>query len=236
MSTVIIPWRGGDRHRERALHWVRGSYKARLPNVRVHVAQLDDGPWCKARAVMPAVRRAEDGLVIVADADVWTDGLQRAMSAVVCGAASWAVPHLMVKRLSIDGTDRLLRGGSPQASDLDQRPYQGVYGGGIVVAHRKTLLDVPLDPRFTGWGQEDQSWGQALLAIEGPAWRGDADLWHLWHPPPQRMSRIRGSQEGWALRRRYVYASRTGPQAVRDLLKEFDDPSGPGEQALHVGA
>lgn len=34
----------------------------------------------------------------------------------------------------------------------DEQPYQGVAGGGIVVAAREVVQAVPPDPRFVGWG------------------------------------------------------------------------------------
>ena len=120
------------------------------------------------------------------DADVWCDGLPEAVSAVADGH-SWAIPHRQVYRLSKDGTDAYLRR-QPWKFKLDQQPYEGMLGGGIIVAQRDVLLRVPIDPRFIGWGQEDESHGMALWTIEGAPWRGTSDLIHLWHPPQDRLS------------------------------------------------
>jgi len=43
-----------------------------------------------------------------------------------------------------------------------QRPYPGYPGGGITVLPRSTYTEVPLDLRYEGWGQEDESWAHAL--------------------------------------------------------------------------
>lgn len=155
---------------------------------------------------MPAVKRAPDGIVVAADADVTCEGLAAAVTAVEAGTA-WAVPHDRVVRLAADGHSHA------------ERPYAPMIGGGIVVAHRDVLLDAPLDARFTGWGQEDECWGRALSCLYGKPWQGHADLVHFWHPPQERLSRGIGSDAGMALRRRYRKA-RNDPQAMRELLQE----------------
>jgi hypothetical protein len=166
----------------------------------------------------------------MADADVWTSGLKDAVDAVDAGAA-WAVPHMNVHRLSLEGTNAVLGGARWRSQPLEQRPYPGVIGGGYVVARRETLLDCPLDPRFVGWGQEDECHGLALRALHGQPWRGFADLVHLHHPPQHRMSRVRGSKEGWRLRRRY-HEARNDPARMARLIEEAKSAYESAEPAL----
>lgn len=213
--SLIVPWLAGCPYRERALEWVRPLYDLPL--------ELAPGPqpWVKALAVMPAIARSSADVVVVADADVWAEGLPEAIAAVEAGAP-WATPHRGVFRLSEEGTDRLLTSRiDVEDRWLEQRVYRGTEGGGIVVARRETLLDVPLDPRFIGWGQEDECWGLALRSLVGPPSRGKGRLVHLYHPPQKRMDRKRGSPESWALRRRYVHAR--DPEMMRALIEEIDD-------------
>lgn len=212
MVEVIIPYGGDCPFRARALSSVTGRYP--WP---VTVARFD-GPWCKAAAVMPAVERSTADVVVVADADVWSDGTAGAVQAVRDGAA-WAIPHWLVHRLGENG-------------EPCEKPYEGVIGGGIVAAPRDTLLKIPLDPRFVGWGQEDESWGAALRTLTGEPWRGTADLYHYWHPPQPRLSRTRGSREGWNLRRRYLRARRA-PDQMRQLIEEAHAALATLEQADH---
>lgn len=220
MTTVIVPWRGGCPHRERAWAWVRAQYARLHPDWRVVEAVAPDGPWCKATAAMPAIEAADDGIVVVADADVFAARTpETAVAAVESGLAAWAAPHLLVRRLNERGTNMLIAGETGFAEQQDQAPYRGLMGGGVVVARRETLLDCPLDPRFVGWGQEDLSWGVALHVLHGPAWRGNGPLWHLWHPPQHRMNRKVGSIAGQQLQRRYL-AARRDPAAMRALIEE----------------
>lgn len=220
---VVVPFRGGCPHREKAWAFVRRLYAEHHPDWRVIEARAPDGEWCKGAALGPAIDACEAELVIQADADVWTDGLPAAVEAVESGMP-WAQPHGLVHRLSEEGTVAVLSGEDWWDQPLAQRPYRGVQGGGIVVAMKDVLRAVPVDTRFIGWGQEDMAQAAALETMVGCPWRGSADLIHLWHPPQQRMTRRRGSQEAWVLWKRYSRASQD-PAAMQALLAEFSPHS-----------
>lgn len=213
---VVVPWRPGCPHREASWSWIRGRYERDGWPIVEGVAPA--GPWRKAAAVNPAVATADADVIVVADADVWCDGLSKAVDAVLDGAV-WAIPHRKVHRLTELASEAVRQGAVLERADLEQAPYRGVEGGGLVVARRAALLDVPLDPRFVGWGGEDHSWGYALRTLLGRAWRGTSPLWHLWHPAQPRLSRRIGSEESEALHLRYAVARRN-PAAMRALVEE----------------
>lgn len=221
---VLIPWLGVDPHRVRALGWVLAHYEQSFPSWDLRVCEAPAGPWCKAAAINPVLEQVEAEIVVVADADVWCDGLERAVYAVVCGE-SWAVPHLQVNRLTREGTEAVL-GGADWQEQTFERVHQGVWGGGIVVGQRDALRDVPLDPRFAGWGQEDTSWALALDCLYGTGWRGDAPFVHLHHPPQARLDRQKGSRAGWELYLRYRRA-RQDPYEMRALIAEHAEEGAP---------
>lgn len=214
MVEVLVPFAGTCPHRKAALDWTTARYP--WP---VTIAPAS-APWSKADAVMPAAEASDAEIVVVADADCWTPGLSLAVSAVQEGAP-WAIPHRGVHRLTEDATARLMSGEPWENLPLEQRAYLGWEGGGYVVARRETLLDVPLDRRFVGWGCEDEAWALALNCLAGHRHRGKAPLVHLWHPPqPERdLDRRQGSRANFRLLRRYV-AARSDPTAMRALLEE----------------
>lgn len=212
MIEVIVPFRGGCPYRERAWDFLKDRYPWPVKTVDC------EGPWSKGAAVNPAVRESLAPILIVADADVWTEGLRAAVRAVILGA-KWAIPHKSVHRLSREGTENFYEGQPWEEQPLDERAYRGVAGGGYIVAPRETLLSVPIDPRFTGWGGEDSAWGFALTCLYGPPWRGTGHLVHLYHPPQPRITRKYGSMEDFRLRKRYIAAKRN-PTAMRTLLNE----------------
>lgn len=207
--TAVVPWRGGCEHRERALEWVT----ARLASAGVDVVlgHCEEGPWVKAVAVADALGRVDADMLVIHDADVWVPELLRAVEAVDDGVP-WVAPHTLVRRLDRSSTAAVLDGGELGGTLEHPGPYVGVVGGGVVVLPRSTYERVPMDHRFLNWGQEDEAWGLALDVLAGPHVRLTGDLWHLWHPAPERIDRRIGSIEGRALRRRYERAARRARQ------------------------
>ena len=200
---VVVPWRAGCPHRERALAWVVARWQE--TGVQPVLAVAPPGSWCKAHVGGYVADTAPGTVVVVHDADCWSAGTVAAIDA-VARAGGWAVPHLHVRRLNRQATDLVYAGADPDRfgpERLTENPYPGVPGGGIVVAARDVLLDVPFDARFEGWGGEDHSLGYALHTLHGAPWRGGRPLTHLWHPPQPRASRKVGSRTSEELRRRY---------------------------------
>lgn len=210
---VLIPFGNGTPWRDRALEYTRTWYETALENTRVHVGHRD-GPWSKAEAVAAALAKSQASVLVIADADCITPGIAEAVRAVQDGVA-WAMPHLKVYRMSPEATQAVYEGASPGSltgrnANLDQSPYKGYEGGGVTVLRREVYLDCPLDPAFTGWGQEDEAWGLALNGLYGAPWRGVAPLYHLWHEKPSRLSRYAGSAASVARLARYKEATASG--------------------------
>lgn len=228
---VLIPYGNETPWRKQALEHVKSWYASELESPRIQVG-FSEQPWCKAKAVATALASCTEPIVVIADADSITPGLKQAVRAVQQGAA-WAVPHLKVYRMSQVATNHIFQGANPgsftgQLRWLDQRPYKGFEGGGITVLRREVYLNCPLDPRFVGWGQEDEAWAVALNGIYGPPWRGRAPLYHLWHEKPARITRYAGSAESLARLKLYREAGTDG---------SWDDLLGPGrELAASVSA
>lgn len=213
--SVLVPWQPGCPHREAAWEFLRPRWAA----VGELVVGTCSGPWIKADAVADALYRASGDTLVIADADVWVDPT---LALEAC--ETWAVPHLMVSRLSRRSTEQFIAGEDwrrlplDQSNDRDRKPYPGQLGGGVTVIRRELYDECPI-PRLEGWGQEDESWAIALECLYGEPWHGDADLVHLWHPPQPRISRVIGSIEGQRLRGRFREAN-DDPDAMRALIEE----------------
>lgn len=216
---VVMSWRDhGCEYRRRNLQWVLRQWSTTGWPVRTFGA--DDGHgWCRANDVTPLVESSSADTIICADADCWTDGIYEAVAAVEAGAA-WAVPHLMVCRLSEAASERVLAGEPPEAqTEFAERPYKGHPAGTLFVIQRDVYLETPLDRRFVEWGQEDDAANLAWTLLYGAPWRGKAPLHHLWHPPQPRRSRGIGNDANLALYRRYKTA-RNDPGRMRALIAE----------------
>lgn len=221
--SVLVPWRAGDPDRDQAWAYLRGYWSGAYPEWQIVEGSCPDGePWRKGVAVADALSRAEANVIVIADADVWCDGVDEAVTAVRFGAG-WAIPHHRVLRLTSVASQLVYETAEwPRhrtTLTYAQRPYPGRPGGGIVVTTKAMYAQAPIDTRFCGWGQEDESWALTLRLLAGKEWRGTADLWHLWHQPQKRMSRVAGSQSGVALYKRYVAAARNEPR-MRALVSE----------------
>jgi hypothetical protein len=209
-AAVLVPFASAEPWRVRARDHVAASYQEAGFEV---VEGTCAGPWRKAVAVADAARRTVADVLVVADADCLSGGVAAGVAAVEAGAV-WAIPHLTVHRLDQAATEAVYAGTDPaDTRGRTQRPYKGFAGGGIVVLGRAAWKQVPLDPRFEGWGGEDSSWALALACLAGQPARLGADLYHLWHPPSDRMSRRWGSPESRLLEIRYIRAARSGRAA-----------------------
>lgn len=173
---------------------------------------------------MGAAETTDAEILILADADVWCDGINAALTATEAGAA-WAVPHLKVHRLTPDATAAALAGADPLNQPTECQPYEGMLGGGLVVVRRDVLLEVPFDRRFVGWGREDCAWREAMLTMVGKPWRGKARLIHLWHPPQPDFGAMRTSSRNPTSEALYVryHAARGHRDQMAALLSEARD-------------
>jgi hypothetical protein len=205
---VIIPWRSGCPYRKLILDWIVNAHDSFGRNVIL--GELDpDEEWSKARAVQAGLKQSTADEVVVSDGDVWVESVELGLDHL--GDVGWAMPFLDVHRLDPGATSTALQTGD-LGGKLQQRPYRGVPGGGLIIITRELYDRVPLDPRFVGWGQEDEAWGAALATVAGKGWRGTDRLFHLWHPPQQRQNRAVGSEQSRHLRNLYLKARREGAE------------------------
>lgn len=229
-AAALVPWwlTVDDPHRAAAWDYVSARLSPQLP---VYMGgAIRQGQWSKGAAVEYArdalrsavARGAPDADVyVVHDADVVVhpEALTAAVEVVARGQAAWAVPHGTVRRLSEQRTALVLAGEAEleTSRQFTRYPYTGIAGGGITVVRADVYEDCPIDARFLGWGAEDECWGWALNVLHGPPWRGDAALWHLWHPHPAPRSRHGTSKASHDLWLAYRHARRT-PARMREVL------------------
>jgi hypothetical protein len=222
-TAALFPWLPGDPDRDAAADWVMAGWRVHHPGVALfdsagmaRSAGAADHSWSKGEHTAWMLKRVgpDVDVVVVSDVDCWVapDEIATAIEAVASGGFGWAVPHRDVRRLTRARTLQFLAQPAPaaevlvHASELTEAPYLGFAGGGVVVLSGQAARQVPLDPRFRGWGQEDTSWALALATMLGAPYRGLHDLLHLWHPPMPRRCRAFGSDENVLLMRRYAAA------------------------------
>lgn len=215
--SVIVPYRSGCEWRARAWDYVRRRYQQHHPEWDL-IEGSCEGEWSKGAAVADALGHTDSSVLVLADADSYTDPATMRQAVDRVHETGWVVPHFKVFRLGIHGTNRVYRGDPVHFGHTIRAAYVGLPGGGITVITRDAYEAVGgIDPRFLGWGGEDISFGWALDALIGPPLRLEGDLWHLWHPHPA--PRLRGSPESEALVARYT-AARGEPLQMQALIEE----------------
>ncbi len=220
--SVIIPWQKGDRTREQAKEHVLNWFHTEMPDSwQIVVAETNQRPFSKAGVVREALKDTFGKIIVVHDADSITPGLPETVQ-MIEGRARWAIPHTMVHRLTPEATEAIYQGADMNSliQSTHEKPYKGVRAGGSIVLERSLFEECPPDPRFIGWGGEDEAWGYALhIVANHDAPRSKQPLIHLWHTPPERMTRMYGSPESKRLIERYRVASRN-KQVMLKLIAE----------------
>lgn len=220
---LIIPWREEPARlpllEYLAKHWWSRGFVVTLGML------APDLPWVKAAAVaaaLEALQPADDDVLAIVDADVWTEKLGEAIGAVQRGL-TWARPHDRVIRLNQWATESVLSHENPVTgfgpTGYEEPAYNAMRGGGITVLRYSAYQKVPLDPRFVGWGHEDEAWGIALTTLYGEPFELHEVLWHLWHPPQDRQDRFTGSESSVNAARRYAMA-----RGDRDMMRMVINP------------
>lgn len=200
MTTVkiIIPWRSGCPNREANLSAIQAWWTSRYPEWPIYLGEWpsDRGPWRKGCAIKQALDNSPaTDYVIVSDSDVIIPGAHQAIEALETDLYQWVMPYRTVYRLTPDATN-LVTSGRMLLPDMvpDPRTYAGLAeryvgssGGGAVVLTGDALSRCPMDPRFAGYGSEDHAWSKALHMLAGAPHMMHSPLWHLWHPPQDRL-------------------------------------------------
>jgi len=155
------------------------------------------------------IKNVDCRVLVVADADCIVDPNRLKWAAHDAQVVPWVVPHGPVWRMDKPSTSRLLK--SPADTDLPsdpgmiRNPYRGFPGGGLFVIGRAQWDRVGgFDPKFEGWGAEDEAFAVAADTLVGPHHRYDGPLWHLYHDPG-----LRGKHPKWKANRRRLSTYQT---------------------------
>lgn len=219
---VLVPFGGSCPYRAQAWEWVQAKYATEHPDWELVTGTTAVDGFSRTQAILDARSRTDADVLVVADADVWCDP-QPAVEQVP--DRGWAIPQLLIHRLSEGSTQRVIHGadwrGQPLSTDnhQDSKPYRGREAGTLLVLTAAAFDLAPPDPRFVRWGAEDTAWALALHALVGKPWRGTDHLVHLWHPAEPRQNRVVGNEANQALLQRYRLA-RHRPERMRTLIEE----------------
>lgn len=206
---VIVPYRAGEPHRDRAWAWCLARMRAMLPADWACIMGTDNGgehpghfnhPYAINVAADVAIEGGADVLV-VADCDTtFSDPgwLVAAALEVGSGQHPWALPARYVK-LTEDCTASLtdeetIVDCNLSGAEADPPPYpfetewvgDGVSWSGMVIVPAEAFRRVGgYDERFAWWGADDVCFGLSMDTLWGQHHRAPGAVVHLWHPAPE---------------------------------------------------
>lgn len=216
--TVVVPYRGGQPHRERAFAYTRDHLSSVLPGAPIIVADSGHETFNRAASRNAGVLQAEPGVVVVCDADTLVQ--RRPVEDAVEAAADGRLhlPYTFFRQLTRDHTRRVIdEGAGLRASKPEFMVTTAV--GGCVVMDRDAYLAVGQDEGFHGWGGEDVAFKFACDALLGPTVRHPGLMFGLWHPSEMDRS-SEGYRRNIARQNRYRAARRDAVR-MRALQEEL---------------
>ena len=225
--SVLVPFRD-DGHRGPAMEWIVARWRHYWPEAEV-IIRPDDGcdPFSKSQALQSCVREATGDVLILLDADTWCDvpTIRRAVEIAATGRL--VQPASKAHRLGQEVTDELLAS-DPACEWPMIRPLQveqTVRPVGFLHVLSREVWDTVngYDPRFRGWGGEDNVFLYAVETLVGPVVRLNGAIYSLWHPRPRMDGRrvwTGQTQRNSDMILRYAKARGNEPR-MRELVGEW---------------
>lgn len=212
-AVILVPYRPGDRHRDRVWQYVRHRHEA--AGYRIVTAD-SDGDWCRARALNAAARAAGGwDVAFVSDAD---------KTGLYASQITEAAERAYRTGRYVVGRDRLVH--------IDRRRTLAILDGVLPIEGMARLRSVltwdgwfairrdrwdelgGMDERISGYGGQ----GVAFAAAAGTLFGRDVvegPVFHLWHPPVGKRREM--IDRNASLVRRYTAAD-DDPVVMRRVL------------------
>jgi hypothetical protein len=217
----VIPWRGGDPHREHHHQAVRERLKRILPDA-VHIdADNNADPFSRAGSRNAGVRSAEQhaaDVVVLCDAD--TIPQPGPLHGAIQGAHTDGrlhLPYTWYRGLTEQGSRDYLAGAVPEECEVDLA-HEWATGGVLTIRPDAWWRAGGMDERFVAYGFEDTAFRVCADAILGPTIKHPGEIVHLWHP--SAVGHGTDNHRRNAERHRLYEAAEGNPDAVRALLAE----------------
>jgi hypothetical protein len=182
---VIVPYRPDHGHRDKLWKHLKDQYWVHQPYELV-VGEHLSGPFNRSEAINQAADRPWD-VAVIADADTWVPAKQLHHAIELAEQSRRLVAAFnAVVELSQPCTENILIGrtslaGSFEATKVRTRDLETQ--SSMLVIHRDLWDRVGgFDPRFSGWGCEDNSFWKACDLHAGTE-HVSGNAYHLWHSP-----------------------------------------------------
>jgi hypothetical protein len=224
---VVVPWRPGDPHRERAKAYVEGHIMATLDAAGwdAELIEVDDPGerFNRGRALHVGTEAVDARLYAFCDCDLWVPAWAILSALAMAEDGRVVVPFDRLIALGETATERVYRGAAPDglwdAEDVAMRWDRPSSGGMNVLLADTYRTAGGFDPRLSGWGFEDACFHAAHDTLVGPLRRVHQRAVHLFHPPDPTRHDPATYKANLELTRRYEKAAGC-PDMMRALIGE----------------
>lgn len=190
--SIVIPWRAGTNEwRLRSFDWIISRYRALYPGAELILADGGGPEFNRSTFINYGVSQATRDVVLIADADTisYSEFVGRGLELLDAGAP-WVIPYGDADYYNSDqvSAERILASDPTTFVTPDQITWEHKLKSwsGQVMIRREDFESVGgFDPRFRGWGYEDNAFVAACDTLLGDHVRVP-DGWtiHIWHPAP----------------------------------------------------
>jgi predicted glycosyltransferase involved in capsule biosynthesis len=228
-TTIIVPFRSDNGPRQKIWDWVKTRYQNLYPKWDIIEYDTEEKPFNRGASRNEAVKQAKSKYIVLADADVVPvdyEYLHVAIDMLESGV-NWVLPYDYYYNLNQQTTDLVLNE-SPN-SIIDDDPTKDMcefwriqsWAGLIVMRKQDFIQTGGYDPRFKGWGYEDNAFAIKNDALIGAYSRIEYPCIHLWHPVSEGSGFTNENiEENRALYKRYESASRNRAK-VQGIVNEY---------------
>lgn len=188
---VLVPRREDGGERDALWAWCRARWKRDLPNAQIVEGHHTDGKFNRSAAINDAAEMAgEWDTAVIIDSDVFLEEGQARLAVLASQKLGQAVlPYTRRMLINKQGTDGMLSSpvsARPPTQRARPDPNRGHVSSVVVVPRAQWDQVGGFDPRFVGWGAEDDAFWAALKKAGKPR-RVPGAVWHLHHAPsPER--------------------------------------------------
>ena len=222
MFSILIPFQGGNAHREKIFNWLVGFYEKNVPEAEIVIGEDYTGRINRSRMRNDAFNKSTRDILVYIDADglIRPEDIREAVKRVRRGTAM--VQAETVTWITKESTATILDGPTdwPPIEKKDVQAVERVLGEFFVLS-RETFEKVRgWDERFEGWGGEDQAFRCAVMALVGKIEKLPSTIYHLWHPRTvSECPKHSGFKMNKILRDRYI-SYQGNARAMESLISE----------------
>jgi len=186
--SLLIPFRNLEQRLDQ-FAWLEQRWRSLGDDFEVVVSE-DDGldPFSRSVGVNNAYKESTADILAVVDADLWLDPqiFLDAVDFITNNPNSWVRPCTDVYRIKKEVTEEIIKQDPvsqfPTITEEDCERISVAVGGVCVFSRGQFETVGGMDPRFRGWGGEDNAWNTVMDKKFSRAQRWHKDLYHLWHP------------------------------------------------------